>query len=414
MATEERRREESEKGARLSRRSPPESSRKKRAESEKEQREEEEESAEERPTSWLETGRALQRRKEETCGAAEEEEPHPGGEGEAVLEAYRRGEEVEAAKIEVGSFKKGDWIAVNDGVYFQQKRELAAKVIREEVEDGEREVVCELTGTTSEELLRFGTSRRPCQIKLHVCRRECPQLRENPNLVHMQKCRKLRPEDPKRKGKAAAKKTLEAVYKDTGLDPDPKRRRRLMKRVKKALKKTRDSSSSSSTTSEETSSDLDTDELLQDRSRVHRIAALGPGLLAAQSVNTMRQYLTQLSGFLYDADIQGLPPLLSLYHRQFVAQKLSGGVSREFTTLAWIGDMLLQARPAEALDGVLQRMKSIEYTADGSPWGVSQKIELVPQADASMGSRQEYQLARREAKLDNAVKVEVNRQRKEN
>ena len=87
-----------------------------------------------------------------------------------------------------------------------------------------------------------------------------------------------------------------------------------------------------------------------------------------------------------------------------MTSKLTGGVSREFTTLAWVGDLLLQARPAEALDVVVQRMKSIEQTADGTPWSTSQKMELVPPATASMGSRQEVQLARKEARLDNAAK----------
>ena len=87
-----------------------------------------------------------------------------------------------------------------------------------------------------------------------------------------------------------------------------------------------------------------------------------------------------------------------------MGSRLSGGVSREFATLAFVGDLLLQARPSEALDTVLQRMKSIEMTAGGTPWATSQKLELVPPAEAQIGTRQEYQLARREAKLDYEVK----------
>ena len=87
-----------------------------------------------------------------------------------------------------------------------------------------------------------------------------------------------------------------------------------------------------------------------------------------------------------------------------MSSRLSGGVAREFSTLAWVGDLLLQARPSEALDAILQRMKSIEMSASGTAWSTAQKLELVPPTDAQIGSRQEYQIAKREAKLDSEAK----------
>lgn len=145
-------------------------------------------------------------------------------------------------------------------------------------------------------------------------------------------------------------------------------------------------------------------EVLQDRSKVHRVATLAPGLLASSSIEQMKTHLVQVAGTGWEADSQGLPPLLSLYNRTYMMPRLSGGVAREFSTLAFVGDLLLQARPAEALDGIIQRLKSIEMTSSGSPWSTSQKLELAPSAEASLGSRQEYQLAQKEAKMDQAVK----------
>jgi hypothetical protein len=49
-------------------------------------------------------------------------------------------------------------------------------------------------------------------------------------------------------------------------------------------------------------------------------------------------------------------------------------------------------------------MKSIEMTSGGTPWSTAQKLELVPPPDAQIGTRQEYQIANKEARLDSAVK----------
>jgi hypothetical protein len=88
----------------------------------------------------------------------------------------------------------------------------------------------------------------------------------------------------------------------------------------------------------------------------------------------------------------------------YLNPKLSGGISREAATLAWIGDLLLQGRVSESMDCLVQRLKSIELTAGGTAWTTSQKLELVPPPEAMIGTRQELQIARREAKLDSEAK----------
>ena len=80
--------------------------------------------------------------------------------------------------------------------------------------------------------------------------------------------------------------------------------------------------------------------------------------------------------------------------------RLSPGMQREFTTLCHCGDLMLQGRLAETLDAIVQRLKSLEMLAQGSTWQLAQKIEVVPAAEASMSSRQELQIARKESRLD--------------
>ena len=413
------------------------------------------------------------RRRRPAAGEAPEAE---AGEGD-VKERYSRGEVVQGHLVPPGSFCRGDWVVSAEGTYYQQPVSLAAKVEREEIEGGERELRVLLTGTRSEELLKYGSSQTPCRLRLHLCQPSCNQLRENPDLVHIKKLRKVKAEDPKewevnlteepetqllradqaewerreaekteadrrakkrsessegkrkkkrkkkkkkeersergekdsperRKvgGRGMAKKPLTSLYRGTGFDPDPKKRRRLARKVKRALRKNKDTSSSTGSSSSSSPSEEGEETLLQDRSRVHRIAMLAPGLLASESIQLMKPYLTQVTGSGWESDTDSLPPLLCQYARAYILPRMSGGVSREFLTLSWIGDLLIQGRVAEALDTTIQRLKSVELTTSGTPWMTSQKLELVPPGEVSMGSRQEVQVAQKEARLDQAVK----------
>ena len=418
---------------------------------------------------------APKRRRRKGAGEAaeekDEEEESNKLSTEEVLEKFKKGEVVEGVRLAPGVIEKGDCLVAHQGRYYQQKAPFALKVEKEELDGGERELCGVLVGTESEALLRHATAVKPCRVQVHLCKKDCPQLRENPNLLHTRTLQKLLPATPKtwennlveevetgvlqaeaeewqrredakdskkkkrssstsrsvkkkkRKkkkkrreeeekgepaapdqkklgGKAVAKKPLESVYRGTGLDPSWKRRKKLLKKVKKSLKRNKESSSSSGTSSTSTSSGMEGENLLEDRSRIHRIAAMAPGVLSAQGIANMKEHLTQVGGTGWEADNQQLPPLLCLYHRTYMMGKLSGGVSREFSTLSWVGDMLLQGRVAEGMDALMQRLKSLEMTAGGSNWATSQKLELVPPPTAAIGSRAEYQVARKEAKLD--------------
>lgn len=91
---------------------------------------------------------------------------------------------------------------------------------------------------------------------------------------------------------------------------------------------------------------------------------------------------------------------MGVYNRTYLSPRLAGGVSREATTLCFAADLFIQGRPSEALDVLVQRVKSIEATSQGTPWQTAQRMELVPAPDPQLGGRGEYQVARRESKLE--------------
>ena len=185
-------------------------------------------------------------------------------------------------------------------------------------------------------------------------------------------------------GRSRAKKPLEALYGNTGLDPDSKKRKRIVARMKKKLKKAKTSSSSSSASSSTSTSEGETveDDLLQDRSKLQKIATMAPGVLAASSLQTMKSYIMQSSGNPWHLEEGSLPPVLSQYARQYLLGKASGGIRREIETLVCIGDYLLLGRAAEACDCLVQRVKSLEMTLAGQSWATSQKLEIIPNVDA--------------------------------
>ena len=109
---------------------------------------------------------------------------------------YEEGQKVEGHQLRPGAINKGDWLVILDGTYFQSKVALALKVEKEEIEGGERELCGVLTGTNHEELLRHGTAQGPCLLRLHLCTPACCQLRDNPDLVHARKIKKIMPGTP--------------------------------------------------------------------------------------------------------------------------------------------------------------------------------------------------------------------------
>ena len=69
----------------------------------------------------------------------------------------------------------------------------------------------------------------------------------------------------------------------------------------------------------------------------------------------------------------------------------------------------MQARIAEAADGLMQRLKAIEMTSQGASWSVSQKIELVPLEKPIISSRTEAREALKESKEESRTRAEASK-----
>eukprot|EP00438_Fugacium_kawagutii_P001216 Skav223412 [mRNA] locus=scaffold350:144601:146855:- [translate_table: standard] len=199
-------------------------------------------------------------------------------------------------------------------------------------------------------------------------------------------------------------KSLEAVYKNTGLGPSPKVRKRIRRRVRRRLKKKKDSSSSSSSSSRDNKGEVaspswdsqDSDGVFEESHKIRLIASRAPGVLTATTIKEMQKQLLTAQGTISDLDSSSIPSIALQYHRQKMEAKLSGGAARECLTLSWGLDLLLAGKVASCADALSQRIKSLELAANGSSWQVAQRIEVVPPERGQLSSRTEANVAAKE------------------
>lgn len=215
-----------------------------------------------------------------------------------------------------------------------------------------------------------------------------------------EKKKQLKERRKKLGGKANALKTTEALFSGTGLDPCAENRKLLLRKVKSRMKKEKGtSSSSSSTMSSEGDSEMEAN-MLEERSKIQRLAEVAPGVLACEGLRAMKDHVLTANGTPWGADRKALPAVVLQYVRQHCVPQASAPMAREFLTLAAVADCLLQARPAEAIDIVFQRVKALEQMAAGQHWMLAQKLEIIPGPDPGVASRAELQVAQRERRLD--------------
>eukprot|EP00438_Fugacium_kawagutii_P018347 Skav224068 [mRNA] locus=scaffold432:46539:48939:+ [translate_table: standard] len=360
----------------------------------------------------------------------------------------------------------GTKIVGEKGVYNGEEVTFAGIIQKVEVEGDSAEVIIKPTGTSSESLLRHVTGAPGCQLRVHLCSEGCDQSRSNPDLIHSKRLRKptvgkteawmdnlivvdevpnLREaqqdwlgdaakkdreesssshqkkkkkkkkkkekkkeevKKPKIGGRTVAQKPLPSLYGGTGMDPDVGVRKKLLKKVRSRLKKRKESSSSGSSDSSSTSGEgeLETD-LLQDRSKIQRLAQYGPGVLSAESIRAMKRHIMMSTGQPWEIDQQSLPPVACQYIRQHVMPRASAPMGREVMTLGHIIDLLALGRVAESLDVATQRLKSLELTLQGQGWQTAQKVEVIGSMDAQLATRAEVEAAQRETRLDQKAKV---------
>lgn len=174
--------------------------------------------------------------------------------------------------------------------------------------------------------------------------------------------------------------------------------------MKKYLRKKRRSSSSTGSGSsgskdEEEESSLGSgvsEGVFEETHKVRLIAQKGPGILTAGMIREMQKQMLNAQGSLWDQDSSAVPPLALQYYRQKIEGKMSGGMARECLTLSWALDQMLQGKIAAGCDTLSQRIKSLQMTAGGATWTVSQRLEVTPPEREQLSSRAEATSAARE------------------
>lgn len=170
--------------------------------------------------------------------------------------------------------------------------------------------------------------------------------------------------------------------------------------TKKAKKKKEVSSTSSSSEKSSSSgaSEAGEDALL-DQSKIRMMHRHAPGLLTTVGVRRMQQAVTEMEG-VWSSENANLPPLCLRYVRSQLGGKLTGAPLKEALTLGSCLDLMLQARPAEACDYMMQRLKALERISQGNSWQSSEKLELAPHQLPQISTFAEVKDANRELKLE--------------
>eukprot|EP00435_Cladocopium_sp_Y103_P011837 s1936_g3.t1 len=170
----------------------------------------------------------------------------------------------------------------------------------------------------------------------------------------------------KSRKKVNSRKGLKEVFGTTGLDPDHKVRRKLVKALKKKMKRKKEESDSASSSSLDGSKESSGKEssgsegIFGDSHKVRVIARRAPGVLAESTIREMQRQLLTAAGTVWDQEKGEVPAVALQYYRNHLAPLLSGGASREALTLCWGLDLALQGRIANTVDCLAQRLKSLQ------------------------------------------------------
>ena len=208
-------------------------------------------------------------------------------------------------------------------------------------------------------------------------------------------------------------KNLSALFSGTGLDPNVKRRHKVVKKArrlgrakkKKKKKEDDDSKEDSSTYSSGTTSGGDEGTgLFETGRKVCLIAERCPGALTSTSLGEAKQCLLMASGNMWQMDKHALPPLYTHYVRQQLAPVITPVFLEESLTVAAAIDSLLLGKPAHTCDLLSQRLKSLESLARGSHWKVGRQHELIRTDFSGMVEEAESLEAAKKAKEEEKLK----------
>ena len=361
-----------------------------------------------------------------------------------------------------------------EATYWAEPVRATFKMESMQLDKGELYLKGRLLGTQSERLLKVATGLPDHRVDVHLCDYTCGGVPHRDDLIHVTKFKQLGDDrepwmsnlgpveappdtgedelqvlraDQRRRGgeapgegvahgrdrrsrsrrrrsrsrkrrktglKVESQKEVVALFQNTGLDPDPKVRRRFRRRAGKIARKKRMGSSSSSGSSSDSSpaeETLPADDmhLFGGSGRVQLIGRRLPGSLAAAALDEASDALVTHEGGLWDLHSGALPPLFVRYFRQQLSSQMSPAMSREAQTISHLLDHLLRGKVADALDLGAQRLKALEAQASGVHFTVAQQQELIPKEAASMSTVVEMQDAARRAREEGKMRLESSR-----
>eukprot|EP00435_Cladocopium_sp_Y103_P068963 s726_g32.t1 len=370
-------------------------------------------------------------------------------------------------------------IVMEEAVYYGKTAPIAGHVKGLRTEGGDFYMDLRVTGTKHDELLRILSGKKDKIVSVHLCREDCGRLLTDETLLHCatfeevdlrrlpwltnlkdvrppeevdelaalrreqerveeerrkevdksakkEKKRKKKAEEDDGRGRASPKegkedfevgqKPLEDLFKDTGMDPDPGRRKKILKKARKVgkgtkkKKKKRDRGSSSSedssnSTTESFSSDVMGEEgLFEDEKKLRVLWRRFPGALSARSIQEIQRNLITASGTLWSVNRNDLPPLFTHCGRQVVMPSMSVSLQQETLTTCQALDLLAQGRPASCMDLLTQRLKSLEALGKGAHWSLCRQYELVKVEESGMTEESERLAAGRRVREEERLR----------
>ena len=228
-----------------------------------------------------------------------------------------------------------------------------------------------------------------------------------------------------KKLKVQAEKSLEAVLGHTGLDPSQEVRKRFIKRARKLVqgkkykkkskkRKSRKNSSSpgetdsqasktSSSSSSQEDKGIDQEDLFGGASSVRKVSQEYPGVLTASWIRECQRFLLDSQGQVWTKREGSVPPLAVQFFRNQMHGKMSPPMAREYVTIAFMIDLMLQGRIPESADIGVQRLKSLLSTHSGVHYSIAQKLEIIPADKTNPASLEETQEAARLAREESRV-----------
>lgn len=395
-------------------------------------------------------------------------------------ETFEAGGVVAAATVSPTTLLTAGRVWCTDVVYWKERTQLVGRFKSLRYDDGEPWMEVHVEGTKSEHLLKFLTGVKDGKVSVHLCPSSCGQELTGDTIVHVVKLKKLAEKEeeewmknllvvgrdgndelgllrremgsvsPARRGAQAAEETgrkekqkdkerkkkekkkrsrspsevrrkggrdLAVVLGDSGLDPEPKRRKRFLRKAKRLVKKKKKkstSASSRSTTQEKSSRSSSSEgvgaaDIFGQNRMAKRIASSCPGVLTATSLSAVQEQLLTSQGQMWDLDKRELPPLFIQYFRGQLAARMQPAMRREAVHVSYCLDLGLQGKVPQLLDVLAQRLKALEGQTNGKHWSVTAQYELVPEEQGSVATAQETEAAAREAREANRLRSHAGR-----